>query len=206
MAKNQDNFYFNSFIKLVDYSVQAAAYLKKLVLDFEAITESKKDEIHVIEHTADLEKHKVMERLVKEFLPPLDREDILNIIRDIDDVTDAVEEIVLRLYLYNVQELRPEVSAFTEVIYDCCEALKRLMEEFPNFKRSKVIGQFIKDVLVLEQKCDAIYTKAVRTLFENEKDPIMITIWSDLFHRLEQCCDACGKVSSSVETAYMKNL
>ncbi|MGI6769134.1 MAG: DUF47 domain-containing protein [Bacilli bacterium] len=206
MARKQDNFYFTSFVKLVDYSCQAAAYLNNLVTDFDGILESKKDEIHVIEHTADLEKHKVMERLVKEFLPPLDREDILNIIRDIDDVTDAIEDIVIRLYMYNVKRLRPEVSAFTEIILACAEALKCLMEEFPNYKKSKTLNNLINNVLKLEEKCDEIYIKSVRDLFVNEKDPIAIHVWSDLFHRLEQCCDACGRVSSTVETAYMKNL
>lgn len=206
MASKQDNFYFSSFVKLVDYSCQAAAYLNNIVQNFDGILESKKDEIHVIEHTADLEKHIVMEKLVKEFLPPLDREDILNLIRDIDDVTDAVEDIVIRLYMYNVRSLRPEVSKFTQVILDCCVALKRVMEEFHNFKKSKTINSLIDTVLRLEEKCDEIYIKAVRDLFVNEKDPVTISIWSDLFQRLEQCCDACGHVSSTVETAYMKNL
>ena len=104
MAKKQDNFYFSSFVKLVDYSCQAATYLNNLVRNFDGISESKKDEIHVIEHSADLERHKVMQKLVREFLPPLDREDILNLIRDIDDVTDAVEDIVIRMYMYNVKK------------------------------------------------------------------------------------------------------
>lgn len=206
MAKKQDNFYFSSFVKLVDYSCQAATYLNNLVRNFDGISESKKDEIHVIEHSADLERHKVMQKLVREFLPPLDREDILNLIRDIDDVTDAVEDIVIRMYMYNVKKMRAEVPSITQVILDCCEALKRLMEEFHNFRKSKTIDSLIDGVLRLEEKCDKIYIKAVRDLFEHEKDPIEISVWSDLFHRLEQCCDACGRVSSSLETAYMKNL
>ena len=42
MARKQDNFYFTSFVKLVDYSCQAAAYLNNLVTDFDGILESKK--------------------------------------------------------------------------------------------------------------------------------------------------------------------
>ena len=98
------------------------------------------------------------------------------------------------------------MPSITQVILDCCEALKRLMEEFHNFRKSKTIDSLIDGVLRLEEKCDEIYIKAVRDLFEHEKDPIEISVWSDLFHRLEQCCDACGRVSSSLETAYMKNL
>jgi predicted phosphate transport protein (TIGR00153 family) len=207
MASKQENYYFLSFINLVDYSCKAAYFLRDIIQKFDYDSmEAKKDKIHLIEHAADEEKHKVTERLVKEFIPPIDREDILNIIRDIDDVTDAIEDIALRLYMYNVKEIRPEVSAFLDIICSCCEALKKLMEEFVFFRKSKNLKQLIADVLRLEEKCDVIYTKSVRNLFVNEKDPILITVWEDLFIRLENCCDACGEVSSTVETAYMKNL
>ncbi|NLD26297.1 MAG: DUF47 family protein [Acholeplasmataceae bacterium] len=207
MARKQDNFYFSSFVHLVDYSCQAAYFLKKIFANFDPETmEAEKNQIHLIEHQADLEKHKVMERLVKEFLPPIDREDVLSILRDIDDVTDAIEDIALRMYMYNVRELKPEVHNFIDVVCACCEALKALMVEFPNFKKSEKMGKLTRNVLDYEEKCDVLYTRAVRNLFVNEKDPVKITIWEDLFHRLEQCCDACGQVSSSVETAYMKNL
>lgn len=207
MGKKQDNYYFDSFVKLVDYSCRAAEYLHDIITNYDnSKIQEHKEKIHVIEHDADLAKHIVTENLVKEFLPPLDREDILNIIRDIDDVTDAIEDIVLRLYMYNVKEVHAGIKVFTEVISKCTIALKELMQEFVNLKKSKNLNNLIKAVLVLEEECDRIYSEAVRNLFVKETDPIKITIWSDLFHRLEKCCDACGNVSSTVETAYMKNI
>lgn len=206
MAKN-DNYYFEQFVHLVDYSCKAALFLNNMAKDFrpEAL-ESMKDEIHLIEHEADTEKHKVMEKLVREFIPPLDREDILSILRVIDDVTDAIEDVVLRMYLYNVTKIPSNFQDFTQVIYDCTVALKALMEEFGNFKRSKIIGELINNVLKLEQKCDGLYANGVRKLYTTPLDNITVIAWTDLFNRLEKCCDLCGAVSSRVETAYMKNL
>lgn len=207
MAKKNDNYYFSEFVHLVDYSCQAADFLNNIALDYQpSEMTSLKDEIHAIEHEADMEKYKVTERLVKEFLPPLDREDILSILREIDDLTDAIEDVVLRMYLYNVTEIPADFSDFTKVIYDCTIALKALMVEFVNFKKSKVIGQLIRDVLRLEQICDGLYTQAVRELYTTEENHLNIIVWTDLYNRLEKCCDQCGAVSSRVETAFMKNL
>lgn len=207
MAKKTDTFYFESFVKLVDYSLKSAEFLDTVVKNFD---NSKmldlKNQIHKIEHDADIEKHNVTAVLVKEFLPPLDREDILNILRDIDDVTDAIEDVILRMYMYNVSKINDDVIGFTEVIVECSKALKLLMEEFINFRKSKQLAQLISNVLRLEEKCDVLYTNAVRNLYVNEKDPLLINIWSDLYFRLENCCDMCGKVSSSLETSYMKNI
>lgn len=207
MAKKSDTFYFESFVKLVDYSLKSAEFLDAVVKNFD---NSKmldlKNQIHKIEHDADIEKHNVTAVLVKEFLPPLDREDILNILRDIDDVTDAIEDVILRMYMYNVSKINEDVIEFTEVIVECSKALKLLMEEFVNFRKSKKLSQLISNVLRFEEKCDVLYTNAVRNLYVNEKDPLLINIWSDLYFRLENCCDMCGKVSSSLETSYMKNI
>jgi len=207
MAKKEDNYYFDAFVNLVDYSCKTASMLNDIVLNFDYKTmEDKKNQIHLIEHAADLAKHEVTARLVKEFLPPIDREDVLSIIRDIDDVTDDIEDIALRLYMYDVKELNVNIDEFTAIIVRCCDALKELMMEFGNFKKSKKLRQLIIDVLSIEEECDILYTNAIHELYMTETDPIKINIWNDLLDRLENCCDACGFVSSTVETAYMRNL
>ena len=63
--------------------------------------EEVKTSVHEIEHKADEVKHKVTAKLLTEFMTPIDREDIFQLLKMIDDVTDAVEEISLKLYLYN---------------------------------------------------------------------------------------------------------
>ena len=68
--------------------------------------------MHKIEHSADIAKHGTMEQLVREFLPPIDREDIMELSGTIDDVTDSIEDVLLRLYMFNIRTLRPEAQAF----------------------------------------------------------------------------------------------
>lgn len=207
MEKLRENYYFQSFVELTDFSVKAAEYLSEVVTNFKAaeLLENKRA-MHHIEHTADTERHKVVANLFKEFITPIEREDILEILRAIDDVTDAVEEVVLRMYMYNVTEIRPEAKMFTEVILKSTIALKALLVEFAHFKKSAKLKDLIFDVLRLEEDCDVIYSETVRKLFVNEKDPVKLFVWEDLFLRLENCCDACGHVSKEIETAMFKNL
>ncbi|MFA5006297.1 MAG: DUF47 family protein [Candidatus Izemoplasmatales bacterium] len=207
MDKLKENYYFTSFVDLSVFCVKAAEYLCEVVEDFKpsGLLENKRA-MHHIEHTADLERHKVVSNLFKEFITPIEREDILAILRAIDDVTDAIEEVILRMYMYNVEELRPEVGLFTDIIRRSTVSLKALLEEFAHFKKSAKMKDLIFDVLRLEEDCDVIYSENVRKLFVHEKDPIKLFIWEDLFLRLENCCDACGHVSKEIETAMFKNL
>ena len=40
----------------------------------------------------------MMKVLTHEFLPPLEREDITELAERIDDVTDAVEDVIVKIY------------------------------------------------------------------------------------------------------------
>jgi len=207
MEKLKENYYFQSFVDLSDFSVKASQYLSEVIADFKpsGLLENKRA-MHHIEHTADTERHKVVANLFKEFITPIEREDILAILRAIDDVTDAIEEVVLRMYMFNVTEIRPEAKLFTDLIAQSAVALKALLLEFAQFKKSAKLKDLIFDVLRLEEDCDVVYSETVRKLFTNEKDPVKLFIWEDLFLRLENCCDACGHVSKEIETAMFKNL
>ena len=161
--------------------------------------------MHKIEHDADQVKHEMMQRLVKEFVPPIDREDIIQLSSVLDDVTDKIDDILIRMYMYHVQRLRPAALDFAEVIASCCDALRRAMVEFPNFQRSTTLLQDLINVNAMEERGDALYIDAVRELYEQEESPIEIVAWSELFDRLEDCCDACEHVADTMEMIAMKN-
>ncbi|MDD4988358.1 MAG: DUF47 family protein [Candidatus Izemoplasmatales bacterium] len=207
MEKIKDNYYFKAFVRLSDYSLKAAEYLNEIVTNFDYMKLAVyKSDIHQIEHDADQERHQVIANLFKEFITPIEREDILAILSAIDDVTDMIEDVVMRMFMFNIQELRTEMALISKIILDCTISLKSLLEEFCHYKKSTRLKELISVVLELEEDCDTVYSEAVRRLFMYETDPVKLFIWEDLFYRLENCCDACGYVSKEVEAALFKNL
>jgi hypothetical protein len=207
VEKIKDNYYFQAFVSLSNYSLQASKFLDEIVSNFRPDYLSiDKEGMHRIEHEADMERHHVLSVLYKEFITPIELEDILSLLSSIDDVTDAIEDIVLKMYMYNVKALRPDMKSFTDIISKCCISLKALLEEFSHFKKSNKMKDLIQDVLKLEEDCDVVYAEAVHNLFVNEKDPVSILIWEDLYLRMENCCDACGYVSKVIERAIFKNM
>ena len=64
------------------------------------------EEIHRIEHEADEKKHQLTDRLAKAFITPIEREDIISLSYNIDELTDKAEEVFIRIYMNNVQTIR----------------------------------------------------------------------------------------------------
>ncbi|HBR32024.1 MAG TPA: DUF47 domain-containing protein, partial [Clostridiales bacterium] len=98
------------------------------------------------EHEADATKHRLTKELVKEFITPIEREDIMALCEKIDDVTDAIDDVLMRIYMNNITVLRDDVVPFTEIIIKCCDTLNSLMIEFPNFKKSESLIKHIIDL------------------------------------------------------------
>ncbi|HIV24653.1 MAG TPA: DUF47 family protein [Candidatus Scatomonas pullistercoris] len=206
MSKKSDMIYFDNFVACADCAVQAAKILERIVENFEPEHLSEWiDEIHEVEHTADVKKHDLMEELMRAFITPIEREDIMSISQYLDDITDKIEDVVLRLYMCNVSSIRQEAVRFAKLVIRCCEMVKLSMEEFSNFKKSKELRQTLIEINRLEDEGDRLYMDSMRTLHSTSKDPVEIIVWRDVFKYLEDCVDACEHISDVVETVILKN-
>lgn len=205
MKKNNFN-YFDAFANLSKYSHKLAVSLHETLSNFDpsVITEKVK-KAHDIEHSADHAKHDIMNRLVKEFLPPIESEDITSLTQEIDDVTDSLEDVLIFVDMFNIQTIRPEALKFTELLVSCTKAMDEALEEFKNWKSSKKLHDYIIEVNRLEEIGDSLYIDIMRNLYHTSKDPIELMTWTEILQRLEKCADNCEDVANIIETIVMKN-
>ncbi len=205
MAKG-DNYYFECFAECVNYANDAAAMLEKVLKDYKPETvQSYLAAMHRIEHTADMVKHRMMDALAKEFLPPIEREDIVELAHKIDNVTDCIEDVLVGMYMYNIQALRPDVEKFTSLIMRCCSSLTAAIFEFPNYRKSSTLMDRLIEINTLEEDGDRLFTDSMHRLFAEETDPVAIIGWDKLYKLFEKCCDCCEDVAELLEEVVLKN-
>ena len=206
MSKKQDDYYFDNFIKCVEYACKEAYLLKEILTDFQPAEISKRmEEVHEIEREADTHRHEITDKLAKAFITPIEREDIIALSHHIDDVTDKIEEVLIRVYINNVQEMREEVFSMLYVVIECCEELQNLLKEFKNFNHSKELKQSIIRLNTLEEKEDDLFISSMRKLHVEEKDVRNVIAWREIYTYLEKCADACEHVADIVGSVAMKN-
>lgn len=206
MARKNEYNYYEAFVNQSKFSLSSAQILHKTLSDFDAKQLPQKvKEMHEIEHTADLAKHELMNHLLKEFLPPIEREDITALSQEIDDVTDSVEDVLLFINMFNIKSIRPEILKFTSLIERTCQSIFEALVEFKNFRSSKTLHDKIIQINRLEEDGDELYVEMVRNLYKNSQDPIELMTWTEIMHRLERCCDNCEDVADIIESIIMKN-
>ena len=205
MAKG-DKFYFENFAASTALSKEAATYLVKCLENYNPDhIEKMLVEMHKIENNADIKKHEMNEALAKAFVTPVDREDLDMLSHNLDDVTDQIEEILQKFYIYNITTVNPAAVEFAKKLVKSCELLCEIMNEFEHFKKSKKIHPLIVALNDVEEECDKLYLSSMIALTGEASDVLAIISWRDIYDCMEAFADACEHVSECVGSVIMKN-
>ena len=207
MRKKKNEFnYFDEFAKCAKLTKEATEELKKYILDFKNIdSEHEMKKIHEIENKGDNNLHELKNYLLKDFLPPIDREDILLLEYKIDDLLDKIDEIVIDINIYNVSKITENMKTSIELLEKSAEAVYDLVVVLKNLKKLQEIKDKVIEVNKIEEKADRLYEKSIKELYKDEKDVVEILKWSNIYETVEDCFDACESIAYTVEEILVKN-
>ena len=206
MKKKNEFNYFDEFAKFAKYAIDEVEELKKYIFDFnQANSEVEMQKIHEIENTADKNLHELKNFLLKDFLPPIDRDDILELANKLDDFIDFIDEIIIDINIYNMVEVTEDIKNLINLLEDATKILYDLIIEFKNLKKIKEIKDKVVEVNKIEGQADILYINAIRDLYKNKKDAVEIIKWCNIYKTIEKCFDACESVANCVDDVLLKN-
>lgn len=157
-----------------------------------------------IEHRADDKAHEIIKLLNKTFVTPLDREDIYLLTKELDDIIDYIENVIHNIQLYGITEKKEAVNDFKRLILEASEVMEKLMSQLQKQKHTTEVNGLIIKIHGLEDQGDLVYQKAISRLFREEKDPVAIIKWKDIFGNLEKIMDKFQAVSDTIEGIIIK--
>lgn len=210
MAKKSKFDYFDAFEQQVDIASEEVEVLLDAIENFES-AEKLRDllgKAHEIENRGDEVNHQIRVNVAADFITPIEREDIIELGQDLDDITDMIEGILQRFYMFDVHFMHPKALDFAIAIKKSLKALRKSMSTFREFKKVKKIRAMVEDVNALEEQADALYMETIRDLYtiDAANDAVHVEVWSRLFDRLEATCDACKTVADTMSTIMLKNV
>ena len=193
--------FYDDFKMMADQLRQGARLLESMFAVDPPIAD-KAHEIKEVEHQCDFLTHEIIQRLNKTFVTPIDREDIHELAKSLDDVMDAIDSAAALIPLYRIDKVRPGARELTRVIVQQTDELRTAVEALE--KRKGVLDRAI-EINRLENEADRIHKTAVGQLFDEEKDPIAVLKWKEIFDVLEEATDACEDVANLLENVVVKH-
>ena len=176
MARNKkNNDYFKLLEQQVSCSVEASNLLEKIFCEFDPgkIT-AYMDQMHAIEHAADDIHHDILTKLSVEFITPIDQEDILRLVQIIDDITDALDEVIMEFYMFHIDQVPEKAAELSKIVNRCVSALYEAAGELKNFKKPHALRSLLIKVNDIETEGDTLHTDAICNLFGSDVNGKML--------------------------------
>ena len=201
--KKKENEFFVYLEKFADEIVKASKAFNELVNNYEDV-EKKVKQIKKIEHECDTHAHKIFVAINASFVTPFDREDLYAIVREMDDIVDALEEVASTFVIFGIKEPREGCAEMAALIDEAVNELNLLFKHISEVKKNRAVHRQIVEVNRVENEGDLIYRENLTKLFREETDPIELIKWKNLYEDLEDCLDSCESVANIIEGVVMK--
>jgi predicted phosphate transport protein (TIGR00153 family) len=158
-----------------------------------------------IEHETDTITHRCVEALHKTFITPIDRDSIHRLITKMDDVMDFVEAAAERLDLYELTVMTGDVRDLADVLHRSSQQVEVAVRGLRSLGDPQATLKLCIDINRLENEADAILRRSVARLFKEEKDPIMVIKWKEVYENLESATDRCEDVANIIEGVILEH-
>jgi predicted phosphate transport protein (TIGR00153 family) len=193
--------FYEDFKQMADQLRHGARLLEQMFATDPPILD-KAHEIKEVEHKCDFLTHEIIQRLNKTFVTPIDREDIHELARTLDDVMDAIDNAAALIPLYRIDKMRAGAREFTRVIIQQTDEIRAAVEAL---EAKKGVLERCVEINRLENEADRIHKNALGALFDEETNPIMVLKWKEIFDILEEATDACEDVANLLENVVVKH-
>jgi len=205
MAK-KTNDYFKMIEQQTACCLEASNLLEEILCKFNADSiNAYRTQMHDIEHAADKIHHEILSKLSTEFITPIDQEDILKLAQIIDDITDALDEVVMEFYMYRIDRIPEKAAELSKIVNRCVNALHEAAGELRNFKKPTALRAHVIKVNDIEMEADTVYMEAIYDLFGSSADVKTLMGARAVYESLESCCDLCEHATDVIEQVIIKN-
>jgi len=197
----QDGDFYVLFQKQAENAVLGAQAFVHMLEHYHAVPEQVQS-IKAIEHAGDEITHQIFRKLNQTFVTPFDREDIHELASTMDDVIDLIDAAASRFVLYRVVQPRPGTVDLCKVLAAAAVETKEAVHSIQSPERAL---QHVIEINRLENESDRICRTLIAELFEEEKKPVEIIKWKEIFEVIETAVDKCEDVSNVIESVILKN-
>ncbi|WP_119672149.1 DUF47 domain-containing protein [Deinococcus sp. RM] len=170
--------------------------------------DAKVQRVRDLEHEGDRLSGEVTSLLAESFIVPFDREDIIALNDELDDLVDDMEDAARKLSLYGVEAPLPAMAKLARVVEQQCALLAQGMPMIEQNNKVGELARIAKEIRALEDQGDTISDEVQRTLYHGVNDVqgmIRAMRGGEIVALIENASDQAQRVAKTVESILLKN-
>ncbi len=196
------------FRKKADFYALLMGQSEKVLEGIRALREFANDQcsdcagaVSRLEKEADEHRRIIIAELNRTFATPIDREDIFQLSRALDDVMDYADNTVLELTVYELSadsHIRNMIDIMIRAYEELVKAIKYL-KEYPNIANDHAVR-----AKKFENDMEKAYHQALSELFKGS-DPVYMLKMREVYRHLSNCADRGDEAANIILSIVMKS-
>lgn len=156
----------------------------------------------LVEHEIDELRRTVFEELTRGSLPSKDREDIMHLVKRLDDMADHVKDaaraVIVLLEAEVIREMWEHFADTSKDLVACATTLRKAIEKLGTDPPKAM--ELAKRIDEIEHRVDEKYLKGKALLLRhaNKMDAATILLLKDLIEEMEHVADSCDDTADYV--------
>jgi uncharacterized protein Yka (UPF0111/DUF47 family) len=148
--------------------------------------------------------HTIFKELARNFITPIDREDIHSLAGSLDDVADHILASAKNLELFHIDKPDDTCRELARLVNEGAKIVQMAVHHLRDLNKPNAHQQFVIDVNSMENEADEVFDAAIERLFAQEKDAIHLIRLRETYMVLEMATDKCEDVANVIESIMLK--
>ena len=162
-------------------------------------------ELEDLEHANDDYTHEIFTQLGKNFITPIDREDIHALATALDDIADYIYAASKKINFYHINPNNDEgILKMADIIKQGCREVNQAVSELRNMKHMKKITDALVLINSIENQGDDVFDESIARLFEEEDDAKEVIKRRDIYQVMELVTDKFEDAGNVIESILVK--
>ena len=201
----KDKVFFTLFENMAEVVGKMAIQLQLMVNESD---EDKRAEIAAIienlEHKNDDFTHNVFTELGRNFITPLDREDIHYLATALDDIADYIYASAKKINFYRVNPNDIGIHKLADLVLQGSVEIKKAVHGLRDMKNLREMTEAIVKINSIENQADDVFDMSIDRLFNNENDFKEVIKKREIYQVLEIATDKCEDAANVIESIIIK--
>lgn len=197
--------YFDAHAEQIVLGGEALLGLINAMIDAPEKAEAFANTIDTCEREADHVTHDTEAMLHRSFITPFDRDEIHQLINNMDNILDQIQDVAESIFLYDVRQFTPATRKLAELALACCKGVKSAVVLLRSLDNAPGILKHCHQIDETESEADVVLREAMSKLFREEQDIRQLIKLKVIYEQLEAVTDCCKDVSTTVEGIVLEN-
>jgi len=202
---------FTALFRRQASAIVAAAEALRSLIENAADIDAHVARIRQLEAEADEAAREVFTAANRTFYAPIDREDILELGHDLDDVVDLIEDLAKAIQLFQLREFPHEVRMMADAVVRCAAAIEKAVPLLDSIEREyRTIFELCEQIGRIEGEADDCFDAGLSSLHKRVRAGALDTLdyidRKEVYELLEAVVDKCDDVGDALEAITAKHV